>query len=931
MSNNTLNLDLENNEAMLLASPYQNMDDRKEIYLKYLIIAALKAKADIVDIQDSLFYSRKFYSLTRLFDFYVNNNVFDLIILKADSNEVLFDVVQDEIHSNIYGYAVARIGKDFKTAELLGYFLSKDFNKVVLGKNIKVSELTQINDFEDIEIMESQMSLEDVSERYFELLAGFMDNELNEFELAEFACLLYNSYELREVFSEVGRFDSLCIEMKENADLINDEFLSVFDGEMESEIKRKQVETKKESSSEDEYILDDLNSLVEVEPLILDTDEIDLSADLDELSENNIEESELLTENSEESLPTKNEDKASEMVSDIEEASFSLEELAIEDEPSLELLQDEEEQSQDLVVLNDEENDEQALEFENADTEAINLEENLEELKNNLEQEDELIQEDELPELIPEDIEMIFDEENKEETQEIELELESSPEEIEDLQTISENNDSFDIDLDLNDKELPIIEDFSLSLEEDISPIDEPITPVKKTNESKLAAELASLSLQENFDEISSDIDNVQNIQLPEPEPIDEPDSLELLETTDKNEFEIVEDFSITENETIKSENETMAFELNIENSNSFESESQPEEVLLENTEIINDELLELLSDDTPSDITVDDNEILSILSVNEENTSQNIVVNNIENLRESSEQEGEHQNLLYENNATNNVAVDNTQVSLEHAQAMLSQDCENKNDIQALYAQTNEQNTNITIEELLNKDRIPSVTKKSDKNKTAIMVAAIALLIIAGLSTTITSNKGTKLSTNTNKSIKAKSVKNDVLDETTDAIKSTPKKRVVEEELYEDDFEDNDLMSNNYVAQKDTKLETSLSEQAGAAPVILKSVAWQVPSSISKDAIFNKYLQIAGKNIKINLSTDLLDTDDFAYNNKIKISMTVKNNTPVKNIKIVESSGSKNVDDIVLQSIKQTLKYINTPVMSEDKGDREVVLVISI
>ena len=58
---------------------------------------------------------------------------------------------------------------------------------------------------------------------------------------------------------------------------------------------------------------------------------------------------------------------------------------------------------------------------------------------------------------------------------------------------------------------------------------------------------------------------------------------------------------------------------------------------------------------------------------------------------------------------------------------------------------------------------------------------------------------------------------------------------------------------------------------------------------------------------------------------------MTVKNNMPVKNIKVVESSGSKNVDDIVLQSIKQTLKYINTPVMSEDRGDREVILVISI
>ena len=69
----------------------------------------------------------------------------------------------------------------------------------------------------------------------------------------------------------------------------------------------------------------------------------------------------------------------------------------------------------------------------------------------------------------------------------------------------------------------------------------------------------------------------------------------------------------------------------------------------------------------------------------------------------------------------------------------------------------------------------------------------------------------------------------------------------------------------------------------------------------------------------------------DFAYNNKIKVSMTVKNNSPVKNVKIIESSGSKDVDDIVLQSIKQTLKYINSPVMSTDTEDKDVVLVISI
>ena len=109
MSNNLLELDLQNKDAAAVASPYENINDRKEIYLKYLILSSLKEKNPLVEIAQSLFYGRRFYALTRLFDFYVNNNVFDLIILKPNSDEMLFNVLHDDIHSNIYGYVVARI------------------------------------------------------------------------------------------------------------------------------------------------------------------------------------------------------------------------------------------------------------------------------------------------------------------------------------------------------------------------------------------------------------------------------------------------------------------------------------------------------------------------------------------------------------------------------------------------------------------------------------------------------------------------------------------------------------------------------------------------------------------------------------------------------------------------------------------------------
>ncbi len=891
---NILNLNLENNEAVLLASSYQNMNDRKEIYLKYLIIDALKNSANIVDVQESLFYSRKFYSLTRLFDFYVNNNMFDLIILKADSNETLFDVVQDEIHSNIYGYVVARVGADFKTAELLGYFLSKDFNKTVLGKNINVSELKPINNFEDIEIMESQMSLTEVSEKYFELLSNFMDNDLNEEELAEFACLLYNSVELREVFTEIGRFDSLCVEIKDIPQLIEDDFLSVFDGEMEKEIELKtslineNVSIKNSDGDfEEEYNLDDLSSMVEEDSLGLDTEQINLNPDFepdsllidfDELDEvQKVEEVEKKSEELDEGLE--------------EESDLNIEPLELSNE-SLDALV--KKNSLDELVLEETSSIAQ-IDMINEDNEVGTLEDivSLDELETVEESGFELdLSVDEEPKPLVELLEEVK-EENLENNNEEDLELDLS------------------LDLNAQIEELQIDEGLDLVLEEDVSSVDDAVKEIPAEPKSRLAAELASLSLQIDKEDVEQSI--------PQTEESDDVEIvLDELVEKDENSFEIVEDFDINNLEQ-RSVVESAPFELQFESSNNVSESTQFNEIKT-NVVDINEELLDILSEPSNDNLVVDDKELYSILG--EDVGMQDTPLQN-----ESINQSVVDGVSLQQVTAEKAIMQDDKAASLDEVQAMLSQGVENQSDLQNLYS--NMRTTSVNKKDDFDDEDMPIGNKnlfKKNSKKTMVAVTALVLLVAAGIGTSMNASKNSK---DINTSFESSNISNNdiSLQESKQISKQKKKKENIDNDFADDSF----IPANNVVAKSGSNLETSLKEQAGAAPVILKSVAWQVPSSISKDMIFNKYLQIAGKNIKLNLATDLLDTDDFAYNNRIKISMTVKNNAPVKNIKIIESSGSKNVDDIVLQSIKQTLKYINTPVMSEDKGDRAVVLVISI
>ena len=99
------------------------------------------------------------------------------------------------------------------------------------------------------------------------------------------------------------------------------------------------------------------------------------------------------------------------------------------------------------------------------------------------------------------------------------------------------------------------------------------------------------------------------------------------------------------------------------------------------------------------------------------------------------------------------------------------------------------------------------------------------------------------------------------------------------------------------------------------AEPYIeVSKLVWDVPSDLSYSSKMQNYLRTAGKSIKLSLSTDLLLATEYAYTNQIKVGLKLDKNGSIRDARILSSSGSAQIDKIVLQSVKDTLNVVKPP-----------------
>lgn len=139
-------------------------------------------------------------------------------------------------------------------------------------------------------------------------------------------------------------------------------------------------------------------------------------------------------------------------------------------------------------------------------------------------------------------------------------------------------------------------------------------------------------------------------------------------------------------------------------------------------------------------------------------------------------------------------------------------------------------------------------------------------------------------------------------------------------EEPFEDDYDDG-LSYGNGVAKLIPK-ERSIEDYTIVQPKIsepaysptINRIAWEAPESIAKKDSYKKYLQLAGKNIKLNLQNDLLLVNDVPLNKVVKLDIRVSANGDVESVKLSASSGSEQIDASAKKVVRETLNYMKPP-----------------
>ena len=113
-------------------------------------------------------------------------------------------------------------------------------------------------------------------------------------------------------------------------------------------------------------------------------------------------------------------------------------------------------------------------------------------------------------------------------------------------------------------------------------------------------------------------------------------------------------------------------------------------------------------------------------------------------------------------------------------------------------------------------------------------------------------------------------------------------------------------------------------------AAITITKISWQVSDKLAMESSVKEYLQTAGKNIQMNLQNDLANASDVAFNNNVKISLEIAPDNTIKGAQVLTSSGSDKIDNTILRSVTNTMKYISVPKLKDYKSDYFLTLIIN-
>ncbi len=109
-------------------------------------------------------------------------------------------------------------------------------------------------------------------------------------------------------------------------------------------------------------------------------------------------------------------------------------------------------------------------------------------------------------------------------------------------------------------------------------------------------------------------------------------------------------------------------------------------------------------------------------------------------------------------------------------------------------------------------------------------------------------------------------------------------------------------------------ELKSTAKQVSSNSYMSVSKIVWDVPDTLSYSSKMQNFLRMAGKSIKLSLSADLLLTSEYAYTNQVKIGLKLTKDGNINEAKILSGSGSNEIDNIVLQSVKSTLNVLKPP-----------------
>ena len=916
------------------AARIENALERKRAYAlatgALALAKALQSDGFGVSFKHSLFKVPSFAGNFELADLYIGNVRIDVRVTFDNENFYIpkthkkYDAAPDL-------YVVVKMEKNLSKMSIEGFVFPKETEKCESVEEYLVCPLKKLNSMKGFKKAVESVETEDHEcaagdhQKTAELAVSFIDGEISESEKIFFIKHVVNCPLCRERLCEFSEFDSIIEQVKKYPELLDDSTLNVLTGNVSSQ---------QEEQNEPEILETGIsNSVLE---LVKDAAALETGLEAAETVAQaaGAGAAGLVIETAEETAETL------ENISD-EEDNLSLLSISEEDDQHIE---DEPENEEDSAEIDDlSELEESGEELNLTEPEEIP---DFSETPGEPEQEEETVEENEAPELLNTEDSEEEDTLTLEEDEPMEL-LEEAAEEM----TLESDEESVPeaVDEGTPAESAPVeeIEETDETEHEDIFAAAEE-EPLELETHDEL--ELSDLETLDEHEEMVLEEVHEEHPEEIEPEPafeeneeaapeepvaeISEHEELTELESDDEPlgllEHEEIPDFSQDLEETAEPEaqepvisEETEAIELTEEAPEEILPESgeetieetiqEPEEPKSEFAELLEEEPvenneeqiseyagIELIDEDsTPSDEPVEETQPEN--EVNEE--IQGLLDDELMQLLSSDDDSDEN---------TESEAADDNNLDLiaESGDSESENQEENGEEvIDSLYEEAPEAPAEgeSAQEEFMQ----PEPGKNGGLAKKLIAAAVVLFLITTGSITALYLNQN-KQAANQDALPDADMPMQD--GSLPDAAANLPQNK--------DD-------SASPMSQDLNKSITNVFSDQPAALTITK-ISWEVSQSLANDDSFRNYLQVAGKNLQMNLQNDLSYTTEINYNPKVKVSFEISKDNTIKRIQVTESSGSEQIDNVVLQSIKETLKYVNAPNIKDYKGNYNLSVVVN-